>query len=300
MPFKSEAQRRKFYAMASRGEISKETLKEWEHATPKGKKLPKRVKKAAYDPVHHKALITYLKKRGFNASSAGKGTLNINVKARDADHAAKLSKSLAHIHPRKKSLNNGSHQHKLEGGTISISAEKKAAGPATPEQMFLPSMQKGQPQHAKQNSDPQAKVRIHKGEMQSVKPEATDGQASSASRSEVGGIGGATDTYQQEKMSSARGKIRSLLGLKTGLRSPKPLFAVGEKMQLRAGALLLAKAERKGKGKLSKLVKSVTARDKLVKAPTIGVTVRKGTTILLPAKKKDTKAYVSGFLEGVK
>lgn len=46
MPFKSQAQRRKFYAMADRGEISKETLKEWEDATPKDKELPERVKKA--------------------------------------------------------------------------------------------------------------------------------------------------------------------------------------------------------------------------------------------------------------
>lgn len=45
MPFKSKAQRRKFYAMADRGEISKKKVKEWEDATPKGKKLPERVKK---------------------------------------------------------------------------------------------------------------------------------------------------------------------------------------------------------------------------------------------------------------
>jgi hypothetical protein len=46
MPFKSQAQRRKFYAMASKGEISKATVKHWEEATPKGKKLPEHVKKA--------------------------------------------------------------------------------------------------------------------------------------------------------------------------------------------------------------------------------------------------------------
>lgn len=44
-PFKSEAQRRKFYAMKSRGEISGSTVKEWESHTPKGKKLPERVHK---------------------------------------------------------------------------------------------------------------------------------------------------------------------------------------------------------------------------------------------------------------
>jgi len=50
MPFKSQAQRRKFYAMASRGEISKSTVKEWEEATPKGKKLPEKVKKSSAMP----------------------------------------------------------------------------------------------------------------------------------------------------------------------------------------------------------------------------------------------------------
>ena len=43
MPFKSQAQRGKFYAMSDRGEISKATVKHWEDATPKGKKLPERV-----------------------------------------------------------------------------------------------------------------------------------------------------------------------------------------------------------------------------------------------------------------
>lgn len=43
MPFKSEAQRRKFYAMAGRGEISQATVDEWERETG-GKKLPKKLK----------------------------------------------------------------------------------------------------------------------------------------------------------------------------------------------------------------------------------------------------------------
>ncbi len=42
-PFKSESQRRKFYAMKSRGEISGKEVKKWERATPKGKKLPERL-----------------------------------------------------------------------------------------------------------------------------------------------------------------------------------------------------------------------------------------------------------------
>lgn len=50
MPFKSEAQRRKFYSMANRGEISNATVKKWEKHT-KNKNLPEKVgneeKKAA-------------------------------------------------------------------------------------------------------------------------------------------------------------------------------------------------------------------------------------------------------------
>lgn len=42
-PFQSESQRRKFYAMAERGEISKNKVKEYEEET-KGD-LPERVKK---------------------------------------------------------------------------------------------------------------------------------------------------------------------------------------------------------------------------------------------------------------
>ena len=43
MPFKSEAQRKKFYAMAKRGEVSMSKVKEWESETHG--KLPKKVKK---------------------------------------------------------------------------------------------------------------------------------------------------------------------------------------------------------------------------------------------------------------
>ena len=45
MPFKSASQRRLFYAMANRGEISKATVKRWEKHTPKGKKLPEHVRR---------------------------------------------------------------------------------------------------------------------------------------------------------------------------------------------------------------------------------------------------------------
>lgn len=44
MPYKSDAQRKKFHAMLKRGEISKKTVDEFDRAS-KGKSLPERVKK---------------------------------------------------------------------------------------------------------------------------------------------------------------------------------------------------------------------------------------------------------------
>lgn len=44
MPYKSEAQRKKFHAMLKRGEIGAATVAEFDRAS-KGKKLPARVKK---------------------------------------------------------------------------------------------------------------------------------------------------------------------------------------------------------------------------------------------------------------
>jgi hypothetical protein len=52
MPFKSQAQRRKFWSMVSRGEISRPVAEEWEAATPENKDLPERIgkeKKAMMD-----------------------------------------------------------------------------------------------------------------------------------------------------------------------------------------------------------------------------------------------------------
>jgi hypothetical protein len=48
MPFKSESQRRLFWAKVGRGEISAATVKHWEDVTPKGKKLPEHAKTAAF------------------------------------------------------------------------------------------------------------------------------------------------------------------------------------------------------------------------------------------------------------
>lgn len=48
MPFKSESQRRFFYAANKRGDISDADLKKWEDETPKDKKLPDRLEKKAF------------------------------------------------------------------------------------------------------------------------------------------------------------------------------------------------------------------------------------------------------------
>jgi len=44
MPYRSDAQRRKFHALEEKGEISKKTVDEFDEAS-KGKRLPERVKK---------------------------------------------------------------------------------------------------------------------------------------------------------------------------------------------------------------------------------------------------------------
>jgi len=45
MPFKSEAQRRKFAEMVKQGKISQAVYDAWAEETPKGKKLPEKVAK---------------------------------------------------------------------------------------------------------------------------------------------------------------------------------------------------------------------------------------------------------------
>lgn len=56
MPYKSDAQRRKFHALLAEGKISAKTVKEYDDAS-RGMKLPERVKKkeTAYAKVAKKA-----------------------------------------------------------------------------------------------------------------------------------------------------------------------------------------------------------------------------------------------------
>jgi hypothetical protein len=50
MPFKSQAQRRKFAELLVKGEISAKTFEEWNRETG-GKKLPERVKRKRRKPA---------------------------------------------------------------------------------------------------------------------------------------------------------------------------------------------------------------------------------------------------------
>jgi hypothetical protein len=56
MPFKSQAQRRKFAELLVKGEISPETFEEWNRETG-GKKLPERVKKKSKARVSKKRRV---------------------------------------------------------------------------------------------------------------------------------------------------------------------------------------------------------------------------------------------------
>ena len=60
MPFKSQAQRRKFAELLVKGEISHETFEEWNRETG-GKKLPERVKKRR--PAQRKNAVRSHKRR---------------------------------------------------------------------------------------------------------------------------------------------------------------------------------------------------------------------------------------------
>lgn len=60
MPFKSEAQRRKFGAMVNEGKISKSTFHEWNDATP-NENLPERIGKPKMRSVED--LRAHYKKR---------------------------------------------------------------------------------------------------------------------------------------------------------------------------------------------------------------------------------------------
>lgn len=63
MPFKSQAQRRKFAQLLVEGKISNETFEEWNRETG-GKHLPERVKRKAAAPAKKKKAKAARKKTG--------------------------------------------------------------------------------------------------------------------------------------------------------------------------------------------------------------------------------------------
>lgn len=62
MPFKSEAQRRKFAELVKGGKMSQATFDEWESATPKGK-LPERIGPEKPKPTKMEQNALYRKKK---------------------------------------------------------------------------------------------------------------------------------------------------------------------------------------------------------------------------------------------
>jgi hypothetical protein len=56
MPFKSQAQRRFFYAAAARGDMPRATVRRWETETPKGRKLPEKVMRKRADTPLEEAI----------------------------------------------------------------------------------------------------------------------------------------------------------------------------------------------------------------------------------------------------
>jgi hypothetical protein len=72
VPFKSQSQRRFFYAAAGRDDIPRKTVRRWENETPKGRKLPEKVmnKSAAFDAGVLAALEKQALSLPFSSSAA--------------------------------------------------------------------------------------------------------------------------------------------------------------------------------------------------------------------------------------
>lgn len=79
MPFKSKAQRRKFYALKAQGKMSQDMIDEWESSTPK--KIPERLEKKAFWLGFYKQAEFGDGGGGF--SGTGKGSLGSGNEGRD-------------------------------------------------------------------------------------------------------------------------------------------------------------------------------------------------------------------------
>lgn len=94
MPYKSKAQRRKFWAMVDRGELPESTAREWERETKNKEDLPEKVmEKKSYNA---KPLIAALG-GGLGGAAAGAGTgipIGAIMGALDADEGQRLQRAL--------------------------------------------------------------------------------------------------------------------------------------------------------------------------------------------------------------
>jgi len=93
MPFKSQSQRGLFYHMLETGEMSPETVKHWEDETPKGKKLPKHVRKKMHKHAFIESFekVAGIKEMWHSAPTLDKAGLGL-LAAAPAYHTAKAIK----------------------------------------------------------------------------------------------------------------------------------------------------------------------------------------------------------------
>lgn len=123
MPFKSEAQRRKFHAMAGRGEMSQSTVKKWEDETPKKvkKNLPYHVKKASVLTMAQLAVAS---------DSFDKSLRGWEKKGMDSVSIASFFDELEHIEKRANELTAIGTVGRLARAGRTAAQEVKAVSPA--------------------------------------------------------------------------------------------------------------------------------------------------------------------------
>jgi|PlaIllAssembly_1097288.scaffolds.fasta_scaffold00046_8 hypothetical protein len=81
MPFKSEAQRRLFWAKVGRGEISRETAEKWEAHTPNKDELPMHVKEKTALDILTESFFNELQKIADMSGALGGLTERVGVRA---------------------------------------------------------------------------------------------------------------------------------------------------------------------------------------------------------------------------
>jgi hypothetical protein len=146
MPFKSQAQRRLFYAKARRGEISPLKVREWEEATPR--KIPERVEKKAMAEEKDDD-----EKKGREPGEDARKKIRDYVRSKKG-----LSDKKFHEHSKRLGVKNDKAEEvayeearALHGGK----AEEKGAKKPSPQQMAM-----GQKVEAEHSHDPKVRREI--------------------------------------------------------------------------------------------------------------------------------------------